>query len=46
MYFSKATIIAVAALLSQGLAMPLEARNDQCLAVQQQCKAKPDPNMA
>lgn len=46
MHFSKATIIAVAALLSQGFAMPLDARSQSCTDVMTQCKAKPDPNMA
>lgn len=45
MHFTKATIIAVAALLAQGFAMPLDARSENCTDVMTQCKAGNDPNM-
>lgn len=44
MHFTKATIVAVAALLSQGLASPLMARETDCSTVRSQCQSSGDPN--
>lgn len=50
MYFSKATIIAVSALIAQGIATPVfETRNTNitdCAAVRSDCQSSGDPNQA